>query len=309
VVATGGSEGSYRRYSFDAAPGRIGLMHSRLSLEPDSGLSDPSAGVLIEYHSSRLLAGRTPRRLTRVARCAGVGSSFPYAVGSAHVAFARDCPASDLDEAGSRQLRYLDLSGATPRRRALTVAGGRFMTSEWSDSLRVAGPWLAVDATVSGTAHTLVYDLVAGGEAYRVARPSGWALDGDGNLVTVSGDPHRCATAMAFHAPADPAPHPLPYRACSPAVEVDAGRILFIGEAGGRRALMLGALDGAAPRPLAWRGGLIRSFDIEAGRIAYGRVTCGRATEVRVASVDEPETGPPPGRRRCRPMRPFSAPP
>jgi hypothetical protein len=47
TVATGREAGpaNYRHYSFDVAPGRIGLQASRISHEGDSGLSDPSAGV------------------------------------------------------------------------------------------------------------------------------------------------------------------------------------------------------------------------------------------------------------------------
>ena len=298
-----------RAYSFEAAPGRIGVEGSRIRSESDSGTSDPSAGSSIYYHRSRLLVGSDPRALTPVARCGGAGTSFPYAVGQSFVAFVDQCPSSELGETGSPSLRYLDYSAGAPSRRSVTLQSGRFTPNEFTDRLRVAGRWAAVDASIPNSGPpppydftpTIIVDLAAGREAYRVERyraPSGApeletdgaAVDSDGTLVTVSGADEKCGGTLAFHTPAEPFRHPLAGRVCAPAIEVDHGAFLYLGLADGRRALMLGGIDGTTPRPVALGGaGIVQSFDIEDGRVVYGLDTCGKETAVRISSPDAGE--------------------
>jgi len=277
------------------------LQGSRIRSEGDQGTSDPSAGVTIDYQRSRLLVGSTPDALVAVARCDGAGTSFPYAVGQRFVAFVDECPLTELSDTGSPHLRYLDFSDGSPRRRSVTLDSGRFLTDEYHDRLRVAGRWAAVDAFVpgedppglAGNDPTVVIDLAAGREVYRVARyrapypgPSlesdGAAVDVDGTLVTVSGATQECAGTLAFHTPAEPAPHALPGRACAPPVEVDDGAFLYHGLAEGRRALMLGDVNSAAPRPVALGDdpGVIQAFDIEDGRAVYGVAACDTQLEM-----------------------------
>lgn len=301
--------GKSRAYSFEAAPGRIGVEGSRIRNESDSGTSDPSAGATVEYHRSRLLVGSAPRALTPVARCDGAGTSFPYAVGQSFVAFVDHCPSSELGETGSPSLRYLDYSAGTPSRRSVTLQSGRFTPDDFVDRLRVAGQWAAVDASVPNSrppppydfSPTVVVDLAAGREAYRVERyqassgaprleTDGAAIDSDGTLVTVSGADEKCTGTLAFHTPAEPFRHPLAGRVCAPAVEVDRGAFLYLGFAGGRHALMLGSVDGRTPRPVALGGpGIVQSFDVEDGRVVYGLDTCGKETAVRISSPDAGE--------------------
>jgi hypothetical protein len=306
VVATGRAAGRavYRGYSFDAAAGRIGVLGSGIWRESDSGLSDPSAGVTVDYHDSRLLVGEVPWEVRPVARCVGAGTSFPYAVGESFVAFVDDCLESDVDEVGSPHLGYVDFSGGTPRRRRVTLANGLFPNDDYNYSLQVAGRWAAVDATFfeadGERTPALVMDLAAGGVAYRVERdgPMSFSLDADGTLVTVSGGTTNCADTLAFHTPSEPGRHPLPGEACRHAVEVDAGRFLFVGRAGGGPSLMLGRLDGSAPRPLVrlYHDDLA-GFDIEGGQVVYGLGTCGGATAIRLASVEESDFRPRADRR------------
>jgi len=316
VVARGREAGkaAYRDYSFEAAPGRIGVQRSRIRYEGDQGTSDPSAGVTIEYHRSRLLVGSAPPALAPVARCEGQGLSFPYAVGQSYVAFVDECPSTELDDTGSRRLRYLDYSAGPPRRRSFALKRGRFLGDPYEDRLRVAGRWAAVDASVpnSGPAPpyqfspTIVVDLAAGREVYRVERypypsPStgyGAAIDEDGTLVTVSNATKECKGTLAFHTPADPSRHPLPGRACAPAIEVYGGTFLYMGLANGRRGLMVGNVDGRPRRPLALAGPEgIQNFDIEGQRVVYSLEACAEATSVRLTSLEGEEADPQQDRR------------
>jgi hypothetical protein len=283
---TGSAHGGYALWS--ASPGA----RPRLWFESDSGVSHPSAGVTVPYHHSRLLVGENLTHLAQVAECSGVGDSFPYAVGTAFVALMDACRASDLDDTGSRRLRYVDFSADQPLRRTVNLAGGRFMAGEFNDSMRVSGRWAAVDGPA-----TAVIDLAGGREAYRVERVGGWALGADGTLVTVSQTEDRCQAELAFHTVAEPSPHPLPYLACNTAVDVDSGRILFTGEAAGRTTLMLGGLDGAPPRPIVHDDGLVWRSDLEGTQIAYQLDTCGPATAIRLISVEESDLRPPADRR------------
>jgi hypothetical protein len=301
TVATGRAAGRarYRGYSFEVAPGRIGLQRSRVSYEGDSGLSDPSAGVTIEYQDSRLLVGETADVLVPTASCSGVGRSFPYDVASSFVAFIDWCPFSDVDDTiGSRHLRYVDFSEGTGRRRRISLPRG-----QWIDGLRVAGHYAAVDATVPNPGPSppstlypiVVFDLAAGRESYRVERPAtpnggaaGWAIDADGTLLTVSPSTARCKATLAYYTVTEPGPHPLPGHACFTESEIHGGTFLYRGKSGGRPALMIGDVGGSAPRPLLLADdALPRGFDIEGRSAVYGLATCGGATSIQFASLEE----------------------
>jgi hypothetical protein len=294
-----------RSYSFDAAVGRVGVEGSRIHEEGDSGTSDPSAGVTYDYHDSRLLVGERAAALAPVAECSGQGTFFPYAVGALYVAFVDDCPGSELVDPGSPRLRYLDFAAAEGRRRTIRLSGGRFMTDEYRDRLSISGHWAAVDASIpnAGTAPpyespiTVVLDLAAGRESYRVDRfrdpvagPSGGAaIDSDGTLVTASGAMgDECEGTLAFHTPANPEPHPLPGRACAARLDIDQGNFIFIGDSGDGPAVMAGDIAASAPRTVALVDPeLVRGVGIEARQVAFGLATCGGATSIHLASLDE----------------------
>ncbi|MDQ3091143.1 MAG: hypothetical protein M3R46_05660, partial [Actinomycetota bacterium] len=181
---------------------------------------------------------------------------------------------------------------------------GRFLGDPYEDRVRVAGAWAAVDASIPNSGQTppyqfsptIVVDLAAGREVYRVERypyPSPYtgyaaAIDEDGTLVTVSDATEECKGTLAFHTPTGPCPHPLPGRACAPAIEVDDGTFLYIGLANGQRGLMVGNVDGRAPAPMALAGKeRIHNFDIEDQRVVYGLEACGEATSVRLVSLKQ----------------------
>jgi hypothetical protein len=311
TVATGREAGpaDYRHYSFEVAPGRIGLQASRISHEGDSGLSDPSAGVTVEYQDSRLLIGETADALVPTASCSGVGESFPYGVEGSFVAFIDDCPWSDVDPTiGSRHLRYVDFSDGAARRRAISLPRGQLI-----DGLQLAGGYAALAATVTNPGppppydyfHIVVVDLAAGRETYRVERyvepyvgSAAAAIDVDGTIVTVSPAAGKCEGTLAFHTPAEPEPHPLPGRACSTTLEIDGGTFLFLGESEGRPALMVGDVAGSAPRPLVLVDhALLEGFRIEGRQVVYGLATCGGATSIQLASLDEGVSRAPTGLR------------
>ena len=152
---------------------------------------------------------------------------------------------------------------------------------------RLAGRYVASLVTPStGPKQVLVYDWLAGAEAYRITLASGtmvsaFDLQADGSLaLTQFARAPACGTGMlTWHSPTEPAGRELPVAPCAAVVGVDGGKAAVVAAVPGATGRLVVAEVGAdgARRDLAWLGSGDRregAIDYAGGTAAYAVRGC-----------------------------------
>jgi hypothetical protein len=138
--------------------------------------------------------------------------------------------------------------------------------------LDLSGRFVAWTAISGGEPRLVVHDLDTGTTAYTAPHPglTAFALDADGTVAAVSGQPRRpCSTgrllrySVAAPAPADLGP------ACATEVAIDAGRIFFLGWDGPARTLRALSPDGAVQDLVRFNRVAPWGYDVSGERFAW----------------------------------------
>jgi hypothetical protein len=165
--------------------------------------------------------------------------------------------------------------------------------SATGSELHLRGRFAAWIGAEAGSARLVVYDLVAGTEAYSAPVGDVRALDLDetGTAAVVTGQQrHPCTTGRLFrYSIATPSPTEIPTPVCSTGVQLGGGGgIVFVGWEGFTRTLRLATPEGRIDDLV--RFGRVRSgdFDAEDGRFAWAVRDCGGGEAIFTGKLAEP---------------------
>ena len=145
-------------------------------------------------------------------------------------------------------------------------------------SLQVSGRFAAWLAYQPGGPHVVVLDLATGTRAYAAAidPTAAWALGEEGTVAAVTGGIRRpCDGRLFWYSAAEPVPHEVPLPACFDPLQVQNGRIFFVGPRAGNHFLRSVSLAGEIDDHVRFGGVLHRNFDVRGTRVAWAARDCG----------------------------------